>query len=778
MNGEEKEQIRFEVETSRILDLLSKEIYDSPNALLRENVQNAYDAILMRCTGENEDIRRRLIEIRVEPGRVTIKDDGIGMTDDVLRNNFWRAGSSGKQTDLARRSGVVGTFGIGAMANFGVCTQLTVETRSLDSEVTLVSTAERDKLSISEKCIELTQRRDDRPSGTTIIAELDPSDALDEATARSYLEPYVRFLPVKVLLNGQPISQHSYIEEYIVRVPGAAPQPTQKFAHNSYTGDLELFFYPTGLVSVHVTNLKLGDGAIVGELFLMQNGGQLMGLRNYFGLAPLPISGYYQFGGVANLSILEPTAGREALSRESIERVNSLLNIVESEVTEVIADTDTADRNNGFLHYISDNHRPELAKRVTIEVLPAKENIALGLVAEVCTGKTMYYYSGRDPSILQTFASDESYLLHVSQSNPRRNVQSQYIGHILKVDQVPDQPTIIKEYSASELTIEETALVIKVVTTLGDDYLLSDVEVYFADISHSVTILVDKKGDTVFIYIARDAIVIQPVLECYRNAYEVFGGFVKDFVRMHLYQRVADFLPSSTREGADALLKVLQRNRELFRYEESERGFLEPILAEYLSGQIDLSQVLKTARKAQRSQAQTVSRDQVGHVEQELLDVVQVPTESSGERDGSHQYDPAPPILRPEVTSRMKIFIAERKYPQLNDFELLLGLSDRLFKREGDFFREPHTTKLIWGEHRVIYIFTHASGRLTLYYDIELKRPLADKSAGGEVLPTTTLITGNRIYIPVPDQLIPAFEIVDKAKEFFVRFDTLASQPT
>src|SRR3954470_24008857 len=139
-------KIIFEVETERVLEILSKEIYDSPLALLRENVQNAYDAVLMRCTQEGSQIRQAIINITVEPLRLTISDEGIGMSEEVLRNNFWKAGSSGKKTELARRSGVIGTFGIGAMANFGVCTKIRVETRAVGSSVTLVSTAERDKL--------------------------------------------------------------------------------------------------------------------------------------------------------------------------------------------------------------------------------------------------------------------------------------------------------------------------------------------------------------------------------------------------------------------------------------------------------------------------------------------------------------------------------------------------------------------------------------------------------------------------------------------------------
>ena len=45
---EELNKIKFQVETKRILEILSNEIYDSPYALLRENIQNAYDAVLMR----------------------------------------------------------------------------------------------------------------------------------------------------------------------------------------------------------------------------------------------------------------------------------------------------------------------------------------------------------------------------------------------------------------------------------------------------------------------------------------------------------------------------------------------------------------------------------------------------------------------------------------------------------------------------------------------------------------------------------------------------------
>src|SRR5204863_10192901 len=99
MSENRKERIAFVVETSRILQILSSEIYDSPKAFLRENVQNAYDAILMRCTAQGLRISDRTIEIKVGNNQLSVRDDGIGMDDEVLKNNFWKAGSSGKKSE-------------------------------------------------------------------------------------------------------------------------------------------------------------------------------------------------------------------------------------------------------------------------------------------------------------------------------------------------------------------------------------------------------------------------------------------------------------------------------------------------------------------------------------------------------------------------------------------------------------------------------------------------------------------------------------------------------
>jgi molecular chaperone HtpG len=761
-------KIVFEVETSRVLELLSKEIYDSPLALLRENVQNAYDATLMRCTHEGTDIRAAEIRITLTPDHLVIEDDGIGMTEEVLRNNFWKAGSSGKRTDLARKSGVIGTFGIGAMANFGVCSKLRVETRSVESDTTLVSVAEKAKLSFSQECIDLDRVKDDRKPGTTLTVDLDPDSRLDERRAAAYLESYVAYLPVKVLLNGKVISQKDYGE---VAARGFSPLGEKVGSVGGYEALARVWMDSNGQVMARVTGVKLQGNPITGDLLLVQGSGQLMGLRNYFGLAPIPVSGNYQLGGFANLSILQPTAGREALSRDSIVHVHNLVSLTENVVTELIAGTDAADKSTAFLQHILSGNRLDLAGRVSIVVQPDDVGVPLGQVADFCKGKKSHYYSGNDGAIIRSFSGPDLRLLHVSQSNPRRKLQLQYLTQNLGVPEVPDKTIVLKVYAPNELLREEAAFLARVLATLGDDYLLADVTVEFADISHSVPIKFEKQSNTLRLWIARDGSSVKPVVMSYYTAYEVFGGFVKDYVRNHVYPQITKYVPSSTREGVDALARVLQKNRELYRYEESELGDIEPLLGEYLAGDITLAQVLSVAKSAGRPSTQIVLEAHVGSLEEAIPDMASPPEDP--QPAGNQQFEAAPPIMREDLVSPLKILKTANKHPQLNAFEMFLGLSDKMVKREGDFFRYPHTTKIIWAGHRIVYIFTEASGKITLYYDIELREPLDEQAASGGMFPTTTLVLKNRIYVPVPKALEPAFELVDGVKEFFVRFDAI-----
>lgn len=767
MAEQRRKQIAFEVETSRVLEILSSQIYDSPKAFLRENVQNAYDAILMRCVAKNLPIAERSISITVVENRLEVRDDGIGMTEDTLTNSFWKAGSSGKHTELARRSGVIGTFGIGAMANFGVCSSLRVTTKHIDSPLTLISSARRDALRIAEDCIELHEVADDRRPGTTVEAELDPQYAVSADQIVAYLEQYVRFLPVPVSVNGRLISQESFQDTLGARAEGFDRIASRPVARDGFAATLHVSTDAASRVLARLTDLSLHGNPCVGEVFLVQQGGVTHGFRNLFGLAPIPVSGHYRFGGFVDLDLLHPTAGREALSRQSIQHVNALVALIEAEATADVARSPAADRNLQFQRYVAAHGLFSLAQRVTITVLPGDRQVALGDVSKFEEEKAKHYYTGRDQAILNRFAGDQANLFHVSQAAPRRTVQLGVLSLIPGLQEVPDR-ALVDRISPLQLSFDEAMFLVRLRSILLSDYLMADVDVALATISHGVSVDVQSRSGKLQVSIARELSAVARVVQGYKTARDVFDGLVRDFAREYLYVHIRDYVPSSTKQGHDGLLERLQRSKHRFRLREEDYGPIEAVLTDYLAGRAEFSDVLRAAREGSLVQHQQVTSEQVGTVEQELPGVV-----GSNDSGSGDVHEAAPPIIRADVESEMKVLTIGPDHPPLNGHRMFLALSDRLVMEQGEFMHWPHTTRLIWGRHRVTYIFTDATGQLSLYYDIELDSPLASDQTGGAMLPTATIVTKNRVFVPVPDNLHTAFAITNGEKQFMVRFDTI-----
>ena len=107
-----------------------------------------------------------------------------------------------------------------------------------------------------------------------------------------------------------------------------------------------------------------------------------------------------------------------------------------------------------------------------------------------------------------------------------------------------------------------------------------------------------------------------------------------------------------------------KENEELFRYELSDFGEVESLLADYLAGKTNLEEVLKVSGVRGAGQRQEVRKEQVGTVEEELPgilgDVEDAPP--------GNAYEAAPPILRPEMTSSMKVLTVGAEYAKLNGF--------------------------------------------------------------------------------------------------------------
>ena len=98
-----EEYLSLKFDSNQMIRLLGVQLYDTPLAMLRENVQNAVDAIRMRMAKDKQFTPR--VDVTISINSVSIEDNGIGMSADTLRNNYWYAGNSGKNTPEAKEAG-------------------------------------------------------------------------------------------------------------------------------------------------------------------------------------------------------------------------------------------------------------------------------------------------------------------------------------------------------------------------------------------------------------------------------------------------------------------------------------------------------------------------------------------------------------------------------------------------------------------------------------------------------------------------------------------------
>lgn len=768
------ESTTLNVNFKSILDIICKDIYDSPLSLLRENVQNAYDAILMRMKADNNFNAGR-IDVVIDGKEISIADNGIGMDYDNLSKNYWSAGCSGKNNDLARSAGVVGTFGIGAMANFGVCTELSVTTRRIGDNPIIYSVAQRGKLSVTDRCIDYRELEHSslHDFGTIVHVTLDASSSINPMVAKDYLTPYVKYLPVPVYINGELISTNSY---WVDDVKDGMITKDAYYSDARFRFDYKVRIGRNSVQKVcpqiFIENILDYNKPISGNLWLYSEVPSIFGFRNSFGLAIVPVSSAFNFGGVANLGNLTPTAGRDAVNRESVLFVSRLTEIASSIVAETIADTEMADASREFLSYVRNSRRYELAGKVKISICKSDERYELRSIKKQDGDIKSMYYQGNDKTVMDSFSDPHIHLFIPANDNTRKNIQLWWLRNN-GIDEVPDDITITNEITNDkDLSKEEFSIKFRIERILDEDYLMPQTKVIFADVSHGLNVHIIYNDPILTIYLKRNSEDQSYLKKLYNEDYSMFEPFVKEFVRTTLYPKFASYLPSSKKYGAETLYKIMQQRKELYTIESSDQGNMDYVMGEYLKGRASFDDVLKAAQKTKTSQTQTVDSGNVGQV-QDVVGKLATNTSPGNNTGKEDSYDALPPIVVDIDAKKYKLLRCDNNELNLQGYHTFLALSDKMFKENKDFFMSPHSTKVIWSTHKIIYIFTHISGTLTLYYDIDLNKPLENNFTGGREIKTSTIVTNYRIFIPVIPEMDSYFNVTESQLKFYVRFDTV-----
>ena len=183
---------QFKTESQKLLDLMINSIYTHKEIFLRELISNASDALDKRhyLALTNTDFMTDYeisIDLDEELRVITIKDNGVGLTEEELINNLGTIAKSGSKefkegidnSDIE----IIGQFGVGFYSAFMVSKKVSVITRSVNSDKAF-------KWTSAGSATYTISDADRENAGTTVILELRDNNEENEENYDDYLTEY------------------------------------------------------------------------------------------------------------------------------------------------------------------------------------------------------------------------------------------------------------------------------------------------------------------------------------------------------------------------------------------------------------------------------------------------------------------------------------------------------------------------------------------------------------------------------------------------------------
>ena len=384
------------VDFESVLRAISKQIYETPLAFIRENVQNAVDAIRIQASRDEADPAGDVyrIEVTADERCISVRDNGTGMSLSDLEHFFWTIGASGKRTPEAIAAGCVGIFGIGGFANFGVCETLEVVSQTDGQESGTLTRLSREDIKSAGGAIPAVYVEDSAaagPRGTVVVGQLREPARLDQL--RRYLQDFVRYVPTSVYFNGRKLSQNAFSSIEDQRNLREVRTGTLDWTEGDLVITGRLYEDRGHTIVAAIRGLSIAGERVNLSGHLRFEGGTIDVFKRGFKLCATSVGTTIGVTGRLDCDRFMPTAGRDSLDAPTTSLVSRIVLALERVAVEAaLATPERIGQHTRVFRYVIRHGMVEMMDNVTVRLADGSESSLGDIRRRAAHGKIGVFY--------------------------------------------------------------------------------------------------------------------------------------------------------------------------------------------------------------------------------------------------------------------------------------------------------------------------------------------------------------------------------------------------
>ena len=674
------------IDFESILRIISKQVYETPLAFIRENVQNAVDAIRLQAhrDGRHPGDDQYRIDVSVEGRCIVVRDNGIGMSEADLRNYFWTIGASGKRTPEAIAAGCVGTFGIGGFANFGVCEAVEVVSQTDDAKngtLTRLSQADIEAAGTAIPSVSRQESDSAAPRGTIVTGVLRAEP--DVEALRRYLRDFVRYVPSAVYFNRRLISKGTLSDiadrENFIEISVGV--------ETWYAGELGItgrLYEDRGhaLVAV-IEGLSIGAESVGLVGHLRFENGPIDVFKKGFKLCATQIGSVIGVSGRLDCDRFVPTAGRDSLDGDTSSLLGRIVLAMERVAVGVVLESpERIGQHTRIFRYVVRHGLIEQMGKVWMVLADGSES-TLGDVRRRASdgGVSVFFGLRRNQALNQIMQARGHLVVLLSSDRHRQNAERQYLEQYCGARPFDGVIECVDHYET--LSRFEKIFLSELELTIAKSYEIRNFRLIPGKLTEDIPVFVNEHGGRQAIDIFVD-VRHQEVTKLEALGFtQILYSLISTFCREYLGPSLKKWSPRFFGDGALNLGLLAKKRSELWVLLKSDIGVV---------------------RKGGRRQVVTRSDVQI----------VKVGGGDNGGQVGSDRVKP-----------RILYIVDELGTTGLEGY--YVRLLDTGFRAYGDLLPECDSRGVVWAGNRILYV---ASDGVSAAFQYEIR---VDEVVGAEI---------------------------------------------